>query len=198
MSCWKLKACSFIFIIILQNFDETESKAEDNFKNYRIRFKSVKCQSDNKTILTKYCYLKPVSRNVVTFNFGIKLLVPYTRPIFGHIIIYYRYGTIFRQIIDTKRLEGCAIFDGADTNPLIRIIIDMIKTKAPNLIHNCPYEGDWELKNFTLNMDIVDKTTMLFPEGIYRLDLFIFFNDSSTFNFSGSSEVRSPLKESFG
>jgi len=139
-----------------------------------------------------------VSRKIVTSNVGVKLLVPYTRPIYGHTIIYYRYGTIFRQIIDTKKLEACAILDGVDTNPLVKLIVDTIKNLAPHLIHKCPYEGDWDLKNLTTDLDLVDKATMLFPEGIYRLELFVFFNDSSTFNISGTAEIKSPLKESFG
>jgi hypothetical protein len=158
----------------------------------------VKCQSDNKTIITKYCYLKAVSRKVVTFNIGIKFLVPYTKPFYGHSIFYYRYGTIFRQIIDVKKVEVCGILDGVDTNPLIKLLIDMIKNAAPHIIHNCPYKGDLDLKNFTFNLDLMDKATMLFPQGTYRIDTSLFLNGNSTFNFSGTCEVKSPLKESFG
>jgi len=46
---------------------------------------------------------------------------------------------LLREIIDTKKLEACAIFDGADTNPLIRLIVNMVKNKAPNVVHKCPY-----------------------------------------------------------
>jgi hypothetical protein len=139
-----------------------------------------------------------VSRKVVTFNVGINYLVPYTKPYFTHAILYYRYGTIFRQIIDTKKLEVCVIFDAADTNLMVKLIVDMIKSRAPNTIHKCPYVGDWELRNFTINTDLFDKATMLFPEGIYRWDFSSFFNNSKTFNLSVTIEIKSPIKESFG
>lgn len=171
--------------------NEINSKAEDNFQNYRIRFKSVKCQSDNKTVITKYCYLKTVSRKVVTFNFGLKFLVPYTRPIYSHTIFYYRYHNDVMEQFSVKLLTPKNL-------KLVQLLTDMIKSKAPHLIHKYPFEGDCELKNFTTDLDFVDKATMLCPEGTYRLDVSLFFNGSATFNFSGSAEVKSPLKESFG
>ena len=188
----------FIFAICTPIFLEIQSKTEDNFQYVGIRFKSVKCQSDNISIIAKYCYLKAISRKVVVFNLGLKLLVPYKKPFFGHAILYYRYGTIFRQIIDTKKLELCGILDGVDTNPLIRLIVDMVKSIAPNEVHNCPYEGDWDLRNFTLNLDLVDKATMLFSQGIYRWDYSSFYNNSKAFNVSLIFETKSPIKESFG
>jgi len=198
MNFWKIKTFYFIFIVILPNLNKIQPKVHDNFQNYGIRFKSVKCQSDNKTILIKSCYLKPVSRKVVTFNFGIKLLVSYKKPFFGHSILSYRYGTIYRQIIDMKKLEVCAILDGVDTHPMVKLIIDFMKSIAPKSVHKCPYEGDWDLRNFTINMDLFDRTSMLFPEGTYRIDTSVFFNGSTTLNFSGEAEIKSPLKGSFG
>ena len=189
------KSWFIIFVIIVQILSEFHSKPQDN---YGIRFKSVKCQSDNKTIMVKYCYLKAVSRKIVTFNVGLKYLIPHIKPLYLHAIFYYRYGTIFRQIIDLKKLEVCAILDGADTNPLIKLIIDMVKRKAPKMIHKCPYTGDFDLRNFTVDLDLIDKATMFFTEGTYRLDISFFFNDTKSLNVTGMAEIRSPLKESFG
>lgn len=184
-----------IFILLVHHLQIINSKNEDNFN---IRFKSVKCSSDNKTIITKFCYLKPVSRKIVTLNVGLKLLVPYTKPINGHLIIYYRYGTIFRQIIEIKKHEICSTFFGDDVNPLIKLVVQMIKSKAPNSIHKCPYTGDWNLRNFTLDLELMDRATMLFSQGIYRADISFYLNDKNTFNFTGMAEIKSPLKESFG
>ena len=191
------KYCLFILAICTQIFYEIQSKNDKNFTN-GARFSSLKCEADNKTILVKFCYLKAVSRKIVTLNFGVKLLVPFVKPYFGQVILYYRYGTIFRQIIDVKKFEICAILDGNDTNPLIKLILEMLKSRAPNLIHKCPYEGDWDLRNFTMNTDLIEGASMLFPQGIYRSDFSLYINDSRTFNISGNFEIKSPLKESFG
>lgn len=187
-----------IFTLTVHIFLEIQSKTEDNFQNFAIRFKSVKCRSDNKSVITKYCYLKALSRKIVTLNLGLNFLIPHKKPYFVQGILYYRYGTIFRQAVDTKKVEICGIIDGVDTNPLVRLLVNIVKYKAPNLVHKCPYTGDFDLKNFTLNMDLFDRASMLFPEGTYRYDYSSFFNNSITFNLSVTIEIKSPLKESFG
>ena len=191
--------CLLISAFLIQHFIEIQSKSEDNFHYIGARFKSIKCQSDNITVITKYCYLKAVSRKVVTLNFGVNLLVLYSRPYYIHSVLNYRYGTIFRQIIDTQKIEVCGILDGIDTNPLVKLIFDMIKSSMPaNIFHNCPYKDDWDFNNFTLNLDLVDKVKMLFPEGTYRADIALHFRDVITYNFSLVIEIKTPLKESFG
>jgi len=186
-----------ILAICSQIFYEIQSKNDKNFI-YGVRFNSIGCNADNKTFVVKYCYLKPVSRKIVTFNFGVKVLVPLTKPYYGHSVIYYRYGTIFRQIIDTKKFEICAILDGGDINPLIKLIVEMIKSRDPTLLHKCPFIGDWDMMNFTMNTDIIDRASMLFPHGIYRGDLSIYINDSNALNVSVVCEIKSSIKETFG
>lgn len=197
MNIYKINIFFTILLFFGFNIFEIDLKDLENF-THGIRFKSTKCQSDNTTMITKYCYLRPVSRKVVTINVGCRLLIPYKRPFYFQVVIFYRYGTIFRQIIDTKKLEVCAILGGADTNPLVKLLIDMMKKKAPHLIHKCPYTGDFDMKNFTLNTDLLDPASMVFPQGIYRLDYFIYLNNAVTFNFSTVAEIKSQLKESYG
>ena len=139
-----------------------------------------------------------MSRKVVSLNLDIEFLIPFTKPFYLQGLVYYRYGTIFRQIIDTKKIEICGVVDGVDTNLLIKLLIDMIKSEIPDLVHKCPYTGDFELKNFTFNMDVIDKATMTFPQGIYRYDFFLYIHDVSSLNVSTIVEVKSQLKESFG
>lgn len=40
------------------------------------------CECDNKTVRNFFCYLKAVSRIIVTLNLGLELLVAYTKPIY--------------------------------------------------------------------------------------------------------------------
>ncbi|KAL7014213.1 hypothetical protein ACKWTF_015805 [Chironomus riparius] len=184
-------------IFFKSNVLEINSKNQENYIE-GLRFKALSCNADNKTLFIKYCYLKAVSRKVVTSNVGMQFLVPFVKPIYLQTIVYYRYGTIFRQIIDTKKVEICGIIENIETNPLIKIIFDMIKNKVSNLIHKCPYTGALEVNNFTFNTELMNKTTMVFPQGIYRFDYFYFLKDASSLNVSGIVEVKSHLKESFG
>ena len=188
----------YICLIIGQNINEIQSKSSDNWQNFGVRFRSVKCEADNKTIVVLHCYLKPVSRKIVTFNLKVKFLVPYKKPIYDQLIIYYRYGNIYREIIDTHQHELCSVIDGANANPLFKVVINMLKSVAPDLVHKCPYTGELDLKNFTMNISLLDTATMMFPSGIYRVDVQTIFNGSSAFNLSVVVESKSPLNENFG
>ena len=194
----KARCCLLILAICVQICLVIQSKHEDNFKAVNVRFRSIKCQGDNKTISVKYCNLKAVSRKVVFLNVGIIFLVPFVYPYYTRGIVYYRYGTIEREAIDTKMIELCGFLGGGDKNLLVKLFIDMIGSRLPNLVHKCPYIGDFDLKNYTLNLDLVDRATMMFSQGIYRYDLFCFYNGSVALNVSTSIEIKSPLKESFG
>jgi len=46
-----------------------------------IRFKSLTSDADNKTLSVNFCYLKAVSRNVVTANVGVKILNTLEKPL---------------------------------------------------------------------------------------------------------------------
>ena len=74
----------------------------------------------------------------------------------------------------------------------------MVSRWAPKMVHPCPYQNDFDLRNFTLDTDLFDKATMMFPEGIYRCDMQFYFKNVITFNLSVSLDVKSSLKESFG
>ncbi|KAL7031384.1 hypothetical protein ACKWTF_006988 [Chironomus riparius] len=193
----KLNTCCCILLFSTQLFSEIRSKHQENF-NEGARFKSLKCEADNKTIFVKYCFLKPVSRKVVTLNTGLKFLVPYNRPFLFQAILYYRYGTIFREIIDTKKHDICEAFDGGNPNLLVKLIFDMINSRSPGILHKCPYIGDWDLRNFTANTDLLDRATMLFPRGIYRFDFYFYSHDVNTLNTSTMLESKTSLKETFG
>ena len=187
-----------IFLIIFQNFIEIQPKAEDNFNKFGFRLKSVKWESDNKTSILKYCYLKAVSRKIVTFNFGVKLLVPFKKPIYAHGLAYYRYGTIFRQIIELEKRDLCSLLEGADQNPLGKLLFDIVLKKAPKMVQKCPFSVEWDLRNFTVDLDLINNASMMASQGTYRLDMSYFLKDISTFNVSLMTDITSPFKESFG
>jgi hypothetical protein len=52
----------------------------------------------------------------------------------------YRYGTIFREIIDSKPVEFCGLIAGKESNLLAKLFIEAIKDSVPQLMHPCPFE----------------------------------------------------------
>lgn len=186
-----------LLLILLLLLQYSFSVHKDNY-NFGSRLNSLQCQIDNKSAIVKYCYLKAISRRIVYFNLGVTILKRVSRPIHIRLVIYYKYGTIFRQIMDTKQLEWCSIMDGTESNTLLKFLISQLKGSLDDLFHKCPYEGEMDLRNVTLDSSLYDKTTQLFPEGIYRGTIFIIKNDLELGKITVGLELKSPLKETYG
>lgn len=197
MTSPKHKAIFCILVFIVWNYHEVHTKSREDLA-FKIRFRSLHCQSDNKTIVTRFCYLKPISKKIVTINIGITFLVPITNPFYFRLKFYYRYGLIFRQILDTNEFDYCNLYNKPNINPLAQIILKTIELEEPDLLHECPYFGDLNIKNFTANLEAFDMATMMFPQGIYKIDTMTTFNGSLILKTVTTVEVKSPLKESFG
>jgi hypothetical protein len=54
--------------------------------------------------------------------------------------VFYRYGTIDREIYHADEVEWCGLMDGSNSNIVFDSIIAPVKDSAPELIHKCPYE----------------------------------------------------------
>lgn len=111
-------------------------------ENYKTgdRPRSIECSVDNSTYQINYCNVKAVSRQVVLINIGFNILRTLKSPIYIHVIYNYRFGTIYREMINSQKVEICSILSGKATNPIIIITIDLLKKAYPDFIHPCPYE----------------------------------------------------------
>ena len=185
----------FIFSLLFLQSQAAKSKPTDPPK-VSSRFKSIRCSADNATIVIKFCFLKAISRKVVTANVGVKILTPLNK-INIQFILNYRYGLIFRPVIDTKPQDWCAIMKGANPNPYIKLFLDTLKDSTASGIHECPYVDDFDANNVTLNYDRVHPTA-IFPEGTYRIMVVVFKGKDEILRIELDEEVKSPLRETFG
>lgn len=186
-------------LLIFQQLSNGQRPLLPNEKNvnYISKFRAVKCSSTkNSTASFTFCYIKSYSRTVSTLNFGIKtekLIKPFLQ-----FIVSYRYGNIFREIMDTKVIDWCPIMDGTNSNLLLKFLIDTISDSVPGLFHKCPYEGLMEFHNITINDEIAKKLS-IFPEGQYQYNVTISDRpDNILLVLTVFVEVKSPLKSSFG
>ena len=180
----------FIQIILVTRGKEPPPK-------HLVRPKALYCETDNQTFSTKYCFIKPYSRFVVTLNLGFTALVSLTKPFYIQAVLFYRYGTIFRQIINTKPIEFCNVMEGSATNPLISSWINMFNNTFPKLFHKCPYDGDIEIFNITLKGS-PNKENEIFPQGYYRIVFTVLKNNKVIVKVRLEGENTSTIKESFG
>lgn len=165
-------------------------------QTYASRFRSIECQADNYTTVVNFCYIKAVSRDVTTLNLFLKNLKPSYKPIYIQMIVFYRYGNIYREVINTKMIEWCSIMEGMKSHLLLMQTIRQIQASAADSIHKCPYDTDMEVRNLTLDDT---KRFDIFPDGIYKLSWLCL---NKTFDvmwrLNVSIQVKSPLKESMG
>ena len=171
------------------------AKSDDSYVS-GTRFKSIECDANNITAVVKYCFIKAISRKVVTLNVGVKPLKSFKRPFYVQLILYYRYGLIYREVINTKKQEWCEIMDGKINNLYFAHTIAQIKASTPDLFHKCPYDTDVDIKNLTNDEK---KAFDVFPEGIYKGSVLIFDKAAEpVFTLNITSQVKSPIKESMG
>ncbi|KAL7011866.1 hypothetical protein ACKWTF_014496 [Chironomus riparius] len=169
---------------------------QKNSYNDGTRFQSIECISNNLTATIAYCYMKAVSRKVVTLNVGVKLTKPINKPIYVQFIFYYRYGIIYHEVINTKKQEWCGIMDGKSAHPMILQTLAQIKATAPGLFHKCPYEDLVELKNVTIDDT---KSFDVFPAGHYKTSVLTFDkNEDPFFSMNLTHQIKSSLKETMG
>ena len=146
---------------------------------YVFKPRNIRCESDNKTILVKFCYIKAYSRYVVNTFLGLNITTPVSKPVYVQMVIKYRYGLNFHQVIDTKLIEWCSAVDGAKINPLAKLFGNFLAEVVPHLFHKCPYEGDLDLVNFTASGQLND--SQVFPTGIYRYNIFVIKNNKHNY-----------------
>ncbi|KAL7013677.1 hypothetical protein ACKWTF_015520 [Chironomus riparius] len=198
----KMLLINLKIVTVLLNFQQlsnSQRPLQPNEKNvnYISKFRAVNCNSlHNSTAYWTLCYIKSYSRTISTLNFGIKAENP-IKP-FLQFVASYRYGNIYREVMDTKIFDWCVIMDGLDSNILVKFILDTIRESIPGLFHKCPYYGLMEFYNITIN-DEVAKKLSIFPEGQYKYNVTIFDRpDRVILVIAVFVDVKSPSKSSFG
>lgn len=161
----------FGLIILSSIFFSTSSQRpatkEDKNSIYFTKFRSVKCENfDNSSAILSFCFVKPISRTVTSLNFGLEIFKP-LNSFFLRLIANFRYGNIYREIVDTKIVDFCGAMSGTEFNPFLKMSIEIISQSIPNLFHKCPYVGKNEFYNITIDNEISRKWS-IFPNGQYK------------------------------
>jgi hypothetical protein len=138
-----------------------------------------------------------VSRQHATLNFKIHYTEPIPAPIYVQLILFYRYGNIYREVIDTKRIEWCAIMNGMSGHLFLMNILQLIKPFSGTALQKCPYKIDVEVKNITLDET---RAMDIFPEGTYKFSWITYTKKNFEFGWrlNTTLNIKSPIKESMG
>lgn len=85
----------------------------------------------------------------------------------------------FREVITSPLFEGCNFLKKSD-NILIKKIFEGIKTLAPSLVHECPYEV-LESYNITGKKNVLET---ILPSGDYKLVITYRYLDKDTIDMN--------------
>ncbi|KAL7012779.1 hypothetical protein ACKWTF_015042 [Chironomus riparius] len=141
------------------------------------------------------CFAKNWSRNMSTVNADFTLIKPLYK-IFIECIFFYKYGTIYRQVLKFPKVDYCNLMTLMKDNIFAKQIYLILKTAAPDLIHDCPFYN-LKLINFTLP---IQSFLSEFSSGEYKLTINLYMKENgpiaSNCTFTGA--YRGNFKDSFG
>lgn len=84
----------------------------------------------------------------------------------------------FKQIFKSPRLEFCDFMEGKQSaNFLLKSLIESLKEKSPESFHKCPYNGHFELVEFSVPKHIIS----IMPIGLFRVSVIITDDSSKAF-----------------
>ncbi|CAO1330774.1 unnamed protein product [Diamesa tonsa] len=177
------------FLLMVQSSCAIEAN-----KTNTIRFTSLSCLIvDPIVIIDLNCSVKAYSRTHSTANFGLTITKNLMK-IMIKIMLEYKYGTIFREVLSPPAIEWCSYKQGS--NVFYTMVVDLIKDSAPGLIHKCPYFGQVVVQNMTFN---VNKFLTVFSQGDYRVTIrFSEGSKTDLFRLIFGINNKSAVKSSFG
>lgn len=82
-------------------------------------------------------------------------------------IFYFRYGTVYRQVLKIPKIDICWVLERSSSNPLLSAIINIFKDSVPEIIHPCPYESV-VINNKAFK---VDSLPTFFSTGDYKITM---------------------------
>lgn len=120
-----------------------------------VHYKLVRCNFSEVIAFPNYsCFAKSFSRSVSTFNLDVVFRKPMDNftviqqtyktlkrnfSIQVRAVAYYKYGTIYRDVLHTPMMDWCALMREETQNTLIKYLFMTIKDSFPEIIHECPY-----------------------------------------------------------
>lgn len=109
-------------------------------------------------------------------------------------IIAYKYGTIYREVVNIKSVDLCGLLKGSKSHPMGKLLFDVAAGYTNFLGKVCPLK-DLEVRNLTIDSS---RLPSIFPSGDYRVNL-TFFNaqDPQMYHVVVYSTQTSNIKSSF-
>lgn len=120
-------------------------------KNFdqKTRFKSIFC-NNNATDYMKFhvCKVK-VTRYNSSLEISVNMIKPLVAPLNVHVIILYKYGQIYRQILSVPQIEACWVMKNLnEAHPIIKSSFEVLGESIKPFLKGCPYFGTYNVSLF--------------------------------------------------
>lgn len=193
------KVLVFLLLTSYLTKAQREPTAEEKKRQYSSRFGGVECKNfDNSTAYITKCSIKAY-RNFTALNFAYVIVKSLRRPVYIQAIAQYRYGNIFRDILNSHKRDFCDFLSNMDVNPVLKMILQGYLNSIPNFPKKCPISEGAEFSNMTINNADATVNNIWYPEGNYKYIIKIFKSDKQPLiEIIYKVNVKSPIKESFG
>ncbi|CRK87914.1 CLUMA_CG001701, isoform A [Clunio marinus] len=134
----------------------------------------VACSVSGKgTCVDPFCYLTPINETTNAINIGCGNVTRPLNKIFIRQKFYFKLFSDYLAFDFFPDIEYCSFYKRADRNSFFYYILKTMKSKAPDFIHRCPYEGkDLQVKNLILGASDI----ALWITGEYKV-VYTFFDD---------------------
>lgn len=160
----------------------------------RHRFKSLKCISENASIIEfKYCRVK-FSRNSTAYAVNITAHRMLQKPLNARLSISYKYGQIYREVFKVNAFEICEVLKNFNLlPPFMKAVFDVVGDSFTILLKGCPFFGDM---NLFVTAD-ASKFPSIFPSGMYKTHMYISKPNTELIHVISEVEMISSIRTSF-
>lgn len=160
----------FLLIVVIITAVVSQSDQDPQFS---IKFKTIECYADNISVKLKHCFLKDDPEGLGFINIEGTSLQVIEKPIDLEAVIYIGLGPMFYPLMKFK-IEWCSLMSGGEQQKIgIRIAMAVAREVFPGLIHECPYNGNYDIKNFTIPFGFT-KFARFAPSGNYKIEINVY------------------------
>ncbi|KAG5668681.1 hypothetical protein PVAND_016610 [Polypedilum vanderplanki] len=109
MNIFKCLIISFVIVVAKRTYNSPNE--------YWVYWKNIKCECSD------YCVKKYLYNMSCWIN--------------GK--LYYKYGTIYREVMQFPKFNVCEVKKIFNSNPMLKLAYDIVMEYVPDIIKDCPY-----------------------------------------------------------
>lgn len=132
-----------------------------------MKLNAFKCYDYQSHFYNVSCFLKPIRQTMGVLNFHavMKSALP---DVWDEVIMFYKFGTIYRQYLLHWDIDVCKILRGKGTNVLEQMFTVHWKDHFPSL-GICPLRDAFDWKSNSTASSIIFQNFTRFPDGDYKI-----------------------------